>query len=494
MTRGPAFLASFFLLLILPLLSCVTAGPDYVRPESPVPDAWHAAPDPALVPDAAMVREWWTLLGDPVLTELIEEAADENLGLKVAVARVDEARARLRMALGGRWPQVGAEGAVVRSEGGESGLLPPYLETIHSAGVGAAWELDLFGRVRRSVEAASAGYEASAEDRTDVALIYLDVRTMQARLEAAESNIASQRKILALTRARFTHGLATDLEVAQAERVLASSEVEVPLLRIALERGINTLAVLLGQTPGSLHARLAEPAPIPVPPAKVTVGLPVDLLRQRPDIRRAERRLAAQTARVGLATAELYPKLTLTGRFGYEALSSSDLFDAGSRVFSLGPALRWNVFAGGRLRAQIAAEDARATQALLGYEQTVLGALNEVENALIAYVEQRVRFEALERAVAASQRSLELATRLYKEGLVGFQDVLDAQRAVFAFENQLAAARGVSAASFVQLYRALGGGWDPAAPRPGGSPPAEAHAGARPPSAPVRETGTTSPR
>jgi len=289
----------------------------------------------------------------------------------------------------------------------------------------------------------------------------MNIRTYQARLAAAEGNIKSQKQVLELTRARLKHGLATDLDAAQAERVLASSEAEVPPLRIELARSVNTMAVLLGRRPGALYDELSAPEDIPVPPAKVTVGVPADLLRQRPDIRRAERRLAAQTARIGVAAADLYPSFSLTGSFGLESIDTSDLFDAGSRVFTLGPGLRWNIFDGGRIRGQIKVQEALTEQALLAYEQSILNALNEVENALVAYLEQRIRFEALQRSVSASRRAVELATSLYKEGLVDFQNVLDAQRSLFDFENREAAARGGCAGNFVRLYKALGGGWDP---------------------------------
>jgi len=458
-----------FLLTALGIALGCSVGPDYVKPSPHMPSEWHAAPDPAVVPGKTIIRRWWTVFGDPMLTRLIEEAAESNLGVRAAVARVDEARARLGVVTGERVPRVGAQGAVTHQRNSENALGYFGTETFYSLGLSASWEIDLFGRIRRSVEAAKASYQASEEDRIDVmitlyaevARTYIDVRTYQARLAAAEANIESQKKVLELTRARFKHGLATDLDVAQAERVLASSEAEVPPLRIELARAVNTLAVLLGQHPGTLHKRLSTPGPIPIPPRQATVGVPVDLLRQRPDIRRAERQLAARTARIGVATADLYPSLSLTGSFGYESIDASDFFDAGSRAFTLGPALRWDVFRGGQVRNQIKVEDALTEQALLGYEQTVLNALNEVENALVAYLEQRIRFEALGRSVDASRRSVDLSTKLYKEGLVEFQNVLDAQRAEFSLQNQLAAARGNSAANFVRVYTTLGGGWDP---------------------------------
>ncbi len=295
----------------------------------------------------------------------------------------------------------------------------------------------------------------------NVALSYLDIRTFQARLVSAQANIDSQQSVLELTRSRFRHGLATNLDVAQAERNLASTEAEVPPLKIGLSQAVSALAVLLGRTPGDLPDEMRTDQPIPLPPSKVTVGVPANLLRQRPDVRRAERLLAGETARIGVLKADLYPTFSLTGTFGYEAIDSSDLLDAGSRFTSFGPSLRWNIFSGGRIRRQIEAQDARARQALFRYEQSVLNALKEVEDALIAYIEDRSRLAALERSVSAARRSVKLATDLYKQGLVNFQEVLDAQRDQFQFENQYAAARGNSAANFVRVYAALGGGWNP---------------------------------
>lgn len=466
--RGSVFFPCF-LAAILTLAGCAPVGPDYVRPGTEMPSTWHAAPDPAVVPGKVMIRRWWTVFEDPMLTQLIQEASQSNLDLKAAVARVDEARARLGVATGKRVPQMDAQGSVIRRDSSENALSNFGTQTFYSPGIAASWEIDLFGRIRRSVEAATADFQASEEDRTDVlitlyaevARTYMDIRAYQARLAAAEGNIKSQKQVLELTRVRLKYGLTTDLDVAQAQRVLASSEAEVPPLRIELARAVNTMAVLLGRPPGNLYDELSVVGPIPLPPAKATVGVPVDLLRQRPDIRRSERRLAAQSARIGIATADLYPSFSLTGSFGYESINTSDLFDAGSRVFTFGPSLRWNIFDGGRIRNQIKVQDALTEQALLSYEQTVLNALNEVENALVAYLEQRIRLGALQRSVDASKRSVKLSTNLYKQGLVDFQNVLDAQRDLFNFENQLAAARGNSAVNFIRLYKALGGGWNP---------------------------------
>ncbi len=458
------------LLLLMVVAGCMSVGPDYQAPEKQLPTAWQDGSDPALQSDEAVVVCWWTLFEDPWLQRLIEEGARGNLDMRGALARVREARARLALATGERWPIAEAGGSVARQRGSENSLASgDGSQTLYSVGFDASWEIDLFGRISRGVEEARAGYQASAEDRADVmisvyaeiARSYFTIRTFQARLAAAEGNLESQRQVLGLTRARFRNGLATGLDVAQAERVLASSEAVVPPLRIALRQAINAVAVLLGRMPGEWSDELSVPEPIPLPPATVAIGVPADLLRRRPDVRRAERQLAAQTARIGIATADLYPRLSLSGSFGLESLSAGDLFQTSSRVFSFGPAVRWLLFDGNRVRSRIEAEEALAEQALYRYEKTVLNAVAEAENALTEHLQQRSRQLALERSQRAAQRSVRLATGLYKDGLSDFQNVLDAQRALFDIENQLAAAQGDAVINLVQLYKAIGGGWKP---------------------------------
>lgn len=456
--------------ILFALHGCTTVGRDYKKPEVSVPPKWQQVADPALVPTKAEIKKWWKIFNDPLLNRLIGQASKSNLDLRVAVARVDEARARLGVVSSEMLPSVDTGGGLAHRGTPDNPTLGGGAEkTYYSIGLDASWELDLFGRVKRSVEAATAEFQATEEDRIDVmismyaevALNYLNERTLQTRLAVAMANIDSQRQILQLTRSRFKHGLANNLDVAQAESVLANSESLVPPMRIELVRSINTIAVLLGKPPGDLAQELSQPGPIPLPPEKVTVGVPADLLRQRPDIRRAERLLAAQTARIGVAEGDLYPRFTLVGSLNYEATSLGSLFSTSNQAFGFGPAFRWNLFDGGRVRSQIKVEDARTEQALLRYEQTVLNGLNEAENAMTAYLEQRVQFEALTRSAKASKRTLYLATKLYKDGLTGFQDVLDAQRTVFSIEDRVAESRGNAAINMVRLYKALGGGWDP---------------------------------
>ncbi len=458
------------------LTGCMRVGPDYVKPTPETPSAWRTTSDPAVTPGKDIVRYWWTVFDDPLLTRLIGEADSGNLELKTAVARIKQARAQIGVVAGELYPQVNATGSATHQRPSENTATSYGISAYNdmSVGLGASWELDLFGRVSRSVEAATADLEAAQEDRTDVmvslysdvARNYLTLRAAQARMTATLGNIESQKQILDLTKLRFQYGLASELDVSQAENVLATSESQVPPLREEISKSTNAISILLGKPPGRLCDELLETKPIPAAPASVTVGVPADVLRQRPDIRRAERKLAAQTARIGIATADLYPRFSLIGSFGFEAENGGDLFQWGSRMFSLGPSMTWNIFNAGSVRSQIKVQDALTEQALLSYEQTVLNAVGEVEDSLSSYIEGRNRVAALQRSVAASNRTLELAIRLYKEGLTNFQDVLDAERTVFDSENQLAVAQGTIAISFVQVYKALGGGWDPNQPQP----------------------------
>ncbi|MCB2226181.1 MAG: efflux transporter outer membrane subunit [Desulfarculaceae bacterium] len=468
---------------------CMKVGPDYKPPEKKVPPSWQQAGDPSLRRSESNLVTWWQVFDDPLLTSLIKRADLGNLTLKAAVSRVKQARAQLGVVTGELYPQVDANADGSRQQASQKALSNVTQQGItgeqFDIGASASWEIDLFGRIRRSVEAAQADLQASQEDRADVmvslysqvAQTYFTVRTLQARIAATQENITSQKGVLKLTQARFKWGLATDLDVSQAETVLGSSQAELPPLRTSLIQSFNTLALLLGLPPSSLRKELEKPMPLPALPAKVAVGVPADLLRQRPDIRRAERQLAAATARIGVATADLYPRFTLLGSLGTSASNFSDLFGAGSLTYSFGPSIYWNIFAGGSIRSQIKVQDALTEQALLTYENSVLSALKEVEDSLEAFKQEKRRQVALAQTVSSSRRSLDLAIRLYKEGLQDFQPVLDAQRNLFNYDNQLAASKGQVAIDLVVIYQSLGGGWDPnqtAVPAPSGTASASA--------------------
>jgi NodT family efflux transporter outer membrane factor (OMF) lipoprotein len=474
--RRNALLTLFTFAGMLALGGC-TVGPDYVQPEiETVPDAWNTAATKGLAEGESSIETWWTVFDDATLTSLIERARTSNLSLREAVWRVEEARALRGIVAGQRVPQVGVSGDATRSEvsknGPVGGLLPDELveaQDLYDLGVGASWEIDLWGRVRRQVEAADAEMQASVEDYRDVLVTlfaevasnYVNVRAFQERLRYARTNVEGQENTLQLTQDRFDAGLVSALDVAQAESNLANTKALIPALELQLALALNRLAVLLGTSPGALDGELSGENPIPVEPEAVITGLPADLLRQRPDIRSAERRLAAQTARVGVATAELYPQFSLSGFLGLQSTEAGDLFSSDSVNWSIGLPVRWRIFEGGALRSQIAAEKARTARLIASYEQTVLVALEEVEDAMITYQKEVARRARLAESVDATQRSLELVLTQYTAGLTDFQNVLDTQRSLLQREDEFAESEGVVINALVALYRALGGGWDP---------------------------------
>ncbi len=448
-------------------------GPNYKKPRTSLPASWQKdllQKNAALSPEPAKVKRWWEVLHDPILNSLISEAQKSNYDIRIAVARVEEAWAQIGVVAGRRMPQVNASGSLNRQRSSENGKFPGGdLYNQYNPQIGASWEIDLFGRIKRQVQSARAHFEATQDLKTDVmitvyaqvAQAYVKLRTAQARLSTSLHNITSQREIVDLTKTRFKYGLASDLDVAQSEQVLALSEATLPLLKTQIDTSIHTLSVLLGKSPTALKDLLQVAKPIPMLPDKIEVGIPMDLVRRRPDIRAAERELAAQTERIGIATSYLYPRFSILGMFGFLSTDATDTFHWSSRTFSVGGALNWNIFNGGSVRSLIKVEDARTRQALLNYEKTVLKALREVENALVKYVNDEQRVLDLRHSVKVAKRTLDLSLILYKEGLKDFQSTLDAERVLFEAENNLAEAKGIAAIDLVDLYRALGGGWDP---------------------------------
>ena len=466
------------------VLGC-TVGPDYTPPETEMPDAWNQELTKGLAEGEADLETWWTTLNDPVLDSLIDRAARGNLDLQAAVARVVESRARLGIASGDKFPSIDAIGSYQRSRFSEE-IIPsvPFISRTDDnfqAGFDMAWEIDVFGRVRRSIESADASLDASVESYRDVlvtllaevALNYIDVRSLQARIRFAEANVVAQQETLQLTIDRLQAGLVPELDRRQAELNLATTESVIPALRIGLAQAINRLGVLLGERPSTLYEELSAPGgtpdavvDIPNPPTEIIIGLPVELLRQRPDVRGAERELAAQTARIGVATAELYPRFSLSGTFALEARDAGKMWDQRARAYSYGPAMSWNLFDGGRLRNNIKAEDARAIEARLRYEQAVLFALLEVEDAIVAFTNEVERRDALARTVVAAQQSVALVRTLYRTELTDFQNVLDMERSLFVQQDELAASEGRVVQDLILIYKALGGGWDAMAAEP----------------------------
>lgn len=457
---------------LLVLAGC-TVGPTHTSPPPYAPQAWTESLDPGMTADAADLRAWWRSFHDPTLDALVDRALAGSLDLRDAAARVRESRALRGVTAAERLPAVDARGSAAlrhssaTSEGGPGGA-PGDTNDAYDVGFDASWEIDVFGRVRRGVEAADADVAAAIEDEraarvaliAEVARVYVELRSAQSRLKIAEANVLAQRETFDLAEERRRAGLGTDLDTARAAAQLESSQANLPVLRRAERVAANRLSVLLGELPGSLSTELGGAGANPAPKAGA-IGLPADLLRRRPDIRRAERALAAATARVGVATADLYPRFTLAGNFGLESGSLADLVDADSRSWSVGPlAVRWPIFNGGRVRAGIRAQEARLDQALVAYERTVLTAHEEAANALLALARTRERREALAKAEAASARAAELADDLWSRGLTDFINVLDARRALYAAQDQLAIADAEGVTGLVALYKALGGGWD----------------------------------
>lgn len=465
MTMPGRVTASMFLIMIL--AGCMKVGPDYVRPEVPVYRDWNTrlnGDSTTTERDAQTLATWWTTLDDPILSRLIDRAVAGNLDLKVAQARVREARARRGIAAADLMPSLdGSASATWSRTITDAG--PDTTGDLFTTGLDAGWELDLFGGVRRSVEAAEGDLQASRESLrnvlvsllAEVALNYLDVRIYQDRIAVAEDNLQSQSETYQLTQWRYEAGLSDQLAVQQARYNRENTRSQIPLLRTGLDAAMNRVAVLLGEQPGMVHAALLQPEPIPVPPLEVAVGIPADLLRRRPDVRAAERELAAQTARVGVATADLYPRFSLSGSIGLEFLSLNN--PSSTLTLMGGPRVTWAIFKGGAILQNIELQSALQEQALIQYEAAILSALEEVENALVAYTEVQQRRQALSEATEAARTAAKLAEHKYESGLTDFTNVLDAQRSLLSFQEQLALSNGNVTGNLVRLYKALGGGW-----------------------------------
>lgn len=457
--------------LLLWTASCAAVGSDYQSPpESLVPAQWQERQQAGLSSTNADLAQWWQRLGDPVLDELIARSAQGSLDLREAMARLREARALRGVSAADRFPTVDATASYERRGESDNTPLGSFVPDsgVYAVGFDATWELDVWGRVRRTVEAADADLAASIEDLRDVAVTvaaetainYVELRAFQRRLAIARENVQRQQQTLDLVRGRFDAGLVGESDVAQARTNVESTRSRLPALEVGLRASQNRLAVLIGQAPGTLAELLDVVKPIPVPPLEVAVGMPADLLRRRADVRRSERQLAAEHARIGAAEGELYPQFSLNGNLGLAATEPGDLTDGASSLFGLGPSLRWNIFDAGRLRNRVSAQEARTEQAQLRWERTVLIALEEAENAMTAFVREQTRRGSLLEATSQAQRAVELARTQYREGLSDFQTVLVAERAVAELEDELSISESSIASDFVVLYKALGGGWE----------------------------------
>ena len=455
-------------------------GPDYEAPSPAVPEGWKSleakqeGETSRASAKSADLSEWWKSFGDPALVALAAKALEANLDLKAAASRVREARGVQGIAYGGLLPQVSARGAYTRQRWSENGAFPTNGDDFgqYTAGFDAAWEIDVFGGRRRELEAADADVDAAVEGLRDVrvsmlaelARAYVDLRGLQARLLIARQTLESQRKTAELTRARLDAGQTTELDVARAEAQVQATASVVPSLEAAARQSLHAIAVLLARPAGSVLPELSPEAPLPAAPGEIPIGMPTEILRRRPDLRRAERELAASTARIGVATADLYPKFFLAGSFGFDSVTTGDLFTAASRTWSFGPAIRWPLFEGGRIKANIEVQNARQEQASIRFEQTLLNALRDVEDALVAHSREQRRRAALAQAVTFQKRAYELAEQRYTQGLVDFLTVVDAQRSLFLAQDAHVQSEQAIAFHTIALYKAVGGGWKPDEP------------------------------
>jgi outer membrane protein, multidrug efflux system len=452
---------------LLALTGCAV-GPDYVAPSTP-PASFDRA-DGDLLVERPFEAAWWQQFGDPVLDDLVERALVGDLDIRIAAARIDESRALLRSTRRAQWPSSQYQVLYDESKAQQPVFTNERIEVeSYRTGLQTAWELDLFGRLRRGTEAAVAEAQAAEATLRDVQVLvaaevagtYLDLREAQKRLRVAEENLANQRETLRLTQIRRDLGRGSELDVASARAGLAATEAQIPPLMTAEHVAAHRLAVLLGARPGELDVDLGF-RELPPHLTTLVIGAPEELLRRRPDVRAAERRLAAATARIGIETADLFPRVSLSGFLGFIAGDSSELGESSSRAWSATPVISWSAFDLSGVRAQVRSAEARTDIALAQYQQTVLRALEETENALVSYAQQRHRLAAVSEQADASRRAAELARIRYREGALDFLRLLDAERTVLEAEDAVVVAEAELNNSIVAIYKAVGGGWEAA--------------------------------
>ncbi|OHB66261.1 MAG: hypothetical protein A2V70_04915 [Planctomycetes bacterium RBG_13_63_9] len=451
-------------------------GPDFRRPAAPVAEKWiDQGNDPKLKDLPADCAHWWTVFEDPMLSELVDAAHQGNLPLKVAAGRIAEARAQRAIAAGNLFAQLQemTAGYTRSTSSGNTriGGIPFQFDKAYfqnwTAGFDAAWELDFWGRFRRQLETADANLSAQIANYDDVLVIlqaevaatYVEIRTLQQRLRLARQDARLQERTVQIARDRYELEVGSPLDVEQAKVELADTGAAIPLLETSLRQAQNRLCVLLGTPPQDVQRILGDRRQIPTAPPEVAVGIPAELVRRRPDVRRAEREVAAQCARIGVATSELYPHFSITGTLGFEAVDFHRLFRLDSTIGSIGPSFRWNILNYGRILGGIRAEDARFQQSVLSYQQTVLKASEEVENAIVAFLRDSARLEPLHRGETAANEAFRLSMVQYEEGQLEFDRVLESQRMKIREQDRSADGRGKVALRLIALYKALGGGW-----------------------------------
>ena len=474
-------------LFIAVLLSGCSVGPNFVKPKAAVSPTWLDADDWRVKTGPAEYSNWWKAFNDPALDRLIDQAYHRNLSLRIAGVRVLEARAQLGIAIGRLYPQAqqasGSLQDVGTSERSPIGALlgSSPLPRVHNLfdywqdqiGVSASWEIDFWGKFRRAIESADASLAATVADydsalvslTADVTNSYIAIRTLEKRLGIARQNVETQKESLRIAEDRFHYGMASRLDVEQARTLLNDTSASIPAFETQGRQAKNSLSLLLGMLPSDLSGLLEGSSEIPVSPPEVVVGIPNDLLRRRPDVRSAEYQAAAQSAQIGVAKADLYPAFSLTGMFGFLSTTVNDfklsnMFDWNSRTFQFGPSAQWNIFNYGRITNNVRAQDARFQQFLIAYQNTVLKAHKEVEDALVAFLKAQERAEFLTRSTAAAKATLDLVLDQYREGLKDFTTVLVAEQALLNEQDNLASTLGNLSTNLVGVYRGLGGGWE----------------------------------
>lgn len=458
------FFAIFF------LAGCAV-GPDYTAPEPQVPDVWAQSIMQDSGSSLELLPTWWETFEDDTLNSLINRAHTGNLSIDLFAQRVVESRLNLAISRSEKVPTISAEGGVDRRRGSD-GISPSpptqtRTDTFRELGTTASWELDLWGRIRRSVESAEAAYEFSVEELRDIQIaVYAEVassyfllRTQQERLRIAKANVEIQERTLQLVTARYDAELTPLLDVRQAELNLAVTQSSIPALEAAIANILYQISFLLGEMPNELTSELSTPKALPDVPSTYAGALPANTIRQRPDIRSAERQLAAQTALIGVAAADLYPNFFLSGDFGYST-AAGGLARRENRSWGIGSVFSWNLFNGGRVRNNIRIEEVKTEQALTSYEQTVLDAMREVESSLVDFSKEVETVTFLARSVDAAVDAEQLVSDQYLQGLTNFQNVLDTQRSLFNQQDQLAESKGSALVDLVSVYRSFGGGWD----------------------------------
>jgi len=464
-------------ILAMLVLGCTMVGPDYVRPPVKVEQTWRETDDKRVQTASADYKDWWQAFKDPAINKLIDTAYRENLTLRIAGVRVLEARAQLGIAVGDFYPQTqqGA-GSLTRTRISErdptATSSTQFTVNQDQVGLNVGWELDFWGKFRRSIQSADASLQATMADydnvlvilTADVATSYIIIRTLEKRLSIARRNVQIQTESLQIAQARFEGGTTSQRDVEQAKTILANTQATIPSLETQVRQAQNGLSVLLGLPPSDLTNLLTGKSEIPAPPPQVAVGIPADLLRRRPDIRSAELRALAQCSRIGVAKADLYPAFSLTGTVGFTASDVAtfylgDIFQWRSRAGSFGPSFQWNLFNYGSITNQVRVQDARFQESLIAYQNSVLKAQQEVEDNLVAFLKAQERARFLSDSVAAALRSLELAVLQYREGITDFTTVLTAQQALLSEQDSLATTLGDISRNLVGVYRALGGGW-----------------------------------